>query len=380
MSHPRSLLAAAGVVLLGALLALAPVTGLVAGTQQSSPSATVEPADPGQSNTVAVRQTSDERFDARLESGRVFWQGQRLYVNGSSVVEAETRDVVANASTEERTFTLRVADGGAIEEFVREFVVDRDGDAVLNITDQRDDLVVLYDGEVVSIANGQGQLEGSSGAAVRRSSFEIASQSLSAEFEDDRVRRGETTTLTVESNRGEYQVKISAPTLGDRDLSAMFGEQVVTVNRQRDFVVVNASSMADLDLTIPRSIETGSYRLRIAARDSLARTSVRIEVPGGPTPTPRPTATPTATPTPTPTATPTATTRPDTPTPSATPTATATQTPTVETTADPETATPTAGGIAPTNTPTAESGPGFGVLAAVLAVAALVVLARRRGR
>jgi PGF-CTERM protein len=160
--------------------------------------------------------------------------------------------------------------------------------------------------------------------------------------------------------------------------------------------------------------DAGDYTAAVTSANDSASTSVTVESASTPTPTatptPTPTDTPTATPTPTATATPTATSIPtsgdeETPTATATPEPTSAENPTPTPTTEPTdtqvatdtqepTDTPTA---APTDTPTAaptptveftappatptptETGtPGFGLLVALVALAA-VVLVRRAG-
>ncbi|AXG09213.1 PGF-CTERM sorting domain-containing protein [Haloplanus rubicundus] len=99
------------------------------------------------------------------------------------------------------------------------------------------------------------------------------------------------------------------------------------------------------------NIEAGNRTVTVRVRGQVATASATATA----TVTAAPTTTPTATPEPTPTATPTAT-------PEPTPTATPEPTPT---------ATPTAG-------TTADEGPGFGVVAALLALLAVALLGRRR--
>lgn len=100
------------------------------------------------------------------------------------------------------------------------------------------------------------------------------------------------------------------------------------------------------------NIEAGNRTVTVRVRGQVATAA-----PTAPTATSTPTATPTPTPEPTPAATPTATPMPE-PTPTMTPEPTSTATPTAGTTAD--------------------DGPGFGVVAAVLAVLAVALLGRLR--
>lgn len=130
----------------------------------------------------------------------------------------------------------------------------------------------------------------------------------------------------------------------------------ITENDQQILVDIPDPTPGLYSVTVTGSnIEAGNRTVTVRARGQVATPT--------PTPTAEPTPTTTATPTPTSTAEPTPTATP-TPTPTAEPTPTATPTPT------------------PTSTPTATvtegGGPGFGVVAAALAVLALALLGRRR--
>jgi PGF-CTERM protein len=169
---------------------------------------------------------------------------------------------------------------------------------------------------------------------------------------------------------------------------------------------VRLNIQVDLETTAPLVRQQSQFEISARVVGSAGtetgptRFATIIVEPGEETPSETPTPTATATPTPTPTPTPT---RTATPTATATPTQTATPTPTESPTPSP-TASPTptqnpaggggdgggdgsgdgggddgdGGGVAPTNTPTFESGPGFTGAIALVSFAAVTFLALRR--
>jgi len=76
---------------------------------------------------TAVGAVAADEYDTELDSQATFWAGQRLYFNGSEIVAD-----VAGAPRDERTFQVRrVTTDNDVAGLVTEFVVDTDGEAVI---------------------------------------------------------------------------------------------------------------------------------------------------------------------------------------------------------------------------------------------------------
>ena len=299
-------------------------------------------------------------YDLALESGRTHWAGQRLYFDGSAVVTD-----VGTASRSERTFQVRrVASGNEVGPLVREFVVDADGEAVLDTAGLEGEFLVVYGGDPVYVQDGTGYTDSppdGTAVTVGNSAWDVAVQTISASWSDDRVTRSEVVDLQIDSNRGFFLVEVSADGLDFDDLEAIFDPHFYAIDHDAeaddDVIVLRAGNDVDLPAYFA-GIDDGEYVLSIEVTDADAATTADVRVGRvRTTTTTEPPATTTAPSEPT-----TTTVRPTT-----TP-APVTTTPTATTSA------PTTAGPETTATP---GQPGFGALTGVLALVAAVVLARR---
>lgn len=334
---------------------------------------------------TAVGAVAADEYDLDLDSLETFWAGQRLLFNGSDVVSN-----VADAPRDDRTFQVRrVTTDNEVAGLVTEFVVDSDGEAVIE-TDTLDGFyVVRYEGETVYVQDGTGYTENppdGTPVTVSNSRWEVAQQWLEATWPDDRIRRSEPIDLELSSNRVSYRVEISADGLDFDELEAMFDPADYADDHDAEaddeIIILDAGTETALEVDFS-DVDDGVYRILIEVADSTASATVQArvgrvtqETPGPTTepPTATPTPTPEPEPTPTPTVTVTATPAPQTPTespavtpsPAETATPTATQSPVVTTPQPPGTETETPGQ------------PGFGFAIGLLALLAVGVLALRR--
>ena len=351
----------AGVPFLVALLVLTLAFASVPSTatvDDYAPSASAVHEGPPVAPAVAP-----DDYDLAMESGRTHWAGQRLSFDGSDVVPN-----VGSASEGERTFQLRrVTDAGDVGPLVREFVVDSDGEAVVDTASLDGAFVVRYDGDPVYVQGGTGYTDSppdGTTVTVESSAWEVAVQTIAASWSDDRVSRNEDVDLQVESNRGAYLIEVSADGLDFDDLEAMFDPDdfAADYDAQADDDVIVLRAGGDVDLPVSfADVDDGAYTLSIEVTDADAATTADVRV--GRVRTTTTTEAPATTTTP---PRPTTTTVPPTTAPSPT---TTTGAPSATTSAA------TTAGPGTTATP---GQPGFGVLAGALALAAVVVLARRR--
>lgn len=291
-----------------------------------------------------------QAVDLPLDSGALLWAGQQTSFDGSAVVPD-----VGNASADERTFRVRTVVGGdRAGTLVREFVVDTDGDRLLDTAGLEGSYVILYQGQPIYVQDGVGYTSSppdGTTVSVENSRWEVARQTISAAWADDQVFRNQVVDLVVESNRATFLVTVSADGLGFDDLVTMFDAAAFAddydARADDDVLVLDLDGETALPVTFAE-VPNGEYVLRLAVTDSTARTTTRIRV-GRP---PQPTATAT------PALEVTATSGPSTPTES---------TPPSERTASPEPTVPTASPEPPRTTRpfgTATTSPGqsgFGV-------------------
>ena len=315
----------------------------------------------GMDGPTVAPSVDPDAYDLALESGRTHWAGQRLSFDGSAVVPE-----VGSASTGERTFQVRrVASGDDVGPLVREFVVDADGEAVVDTAGVDGELLVVYDGDPVYVQGGTGyadSLPDGTAVTVGNSAWDVAVQTLSASWSDDRVTRNEVVDLRIESNRGFFLVAVSADGLDFEDLEAIFDPHFYAIDHDAkaddDVIVLRAGNDVDVPAYFA-GIDDGEYTLSIEVVDADVATTADVRVGRiRPTTTAEPPAATTAPPEPTTT------------TVGLAPSPSPVTTPRTATTSGPTTA-----GPGTTATPGQS---GFGALTGTLAVVAGVVLARRR--
>ena len=328
---------------------------------------------------------SADDFDDRLVSGTTYWAGQELYFNCSRVVGN-----VSTASRSERTFQLRrVTTDNEVGGLVREFVVDTDGETVIDTARLDGFYLIHYRGDTVYVLDGRGYTDDppdETSVTVANSRWETAIQELSASWSDDVIYRDDPVDLELRSNRVTYQVELSAEGLDFDELEEMFSSRDFADDHDAeaddDGIILDASDETDLRVDFGE-VDNGLYTFTIEVRDATATATAearvgRVDEPD-PSPTPTTEPTPTASPRPEPTST-------ASPTPPGTtiepPPPTVTASPTVAPTMPPPSPSPTASPTSSptaTDTPTASPGqPGFGWTVTAIALLGLVSLARRR--
>lgn len=311
--------------------------------------------------------------DRPLDSGDLLWAGQSVSFNGSEVVTD-----IENASVPNRTFEIRKVTGGEVGSLVREFVIPADGGALLDTAGLEGRYVIRHQGQVVYVQDGVGYTSSppdGTDVDVETSDWEVARQTLSASWSEDRVFRNDVVDLEIDSNRAAFQLEVSADGLDFDDLVSMFDADDFADDHDRkaddDILRLDIQAPAALSVRFAE-LDNGRYELVLAVADADARTSTRIQVGRQREPTPTGTpdlaVTPTRTPSPTTAATPTV----SIPSPSP-PTSPATGTSPGVGSPDRSPATTLA------ESPTASPGQsGFGI--ALTVVALLVALLARRGR
>jgi len=138
--------------------------------------------------------------------------------------------------------------------------------------------------DTADLESGDYYLVGASSATAKGTTFEVAIQSLSTEFDEDSVQSDEEAEFDIDSNRGTYSLNVSANgDLDDEELEALFDddfdvtipddddEEIVTLNDVNDDTfVANFSNVEDLD--------TGEYEFTFESVDTSAEDTASIEV------------------------------------------------------------------------------------------------------
>lgn len=104
--------------------------------------------------------------------------------------------------------------------------------------------------------------------------FEVAVQTLDAEFDPDSVVEGDdaSSELVLDSNRLGYEVEVSSEDLSDSDLEDIFAS---ADSATEDGTVILSSGDTDANFS---GIDAGEYNFTIEATDTAAETNASIEV------------------------------------------------------------------------------------------------------
>ncbi|WP_136715643.1 DUF7827 domain-containing protein [Halorientalis salina] len=204
-------------------------------------------------------------FDANLTSSVVHWQGQDLYVQG-------------NAS--EVTYELHsVSDSGGqatVDEFVDTVTLDERASAVVDSSSlEPGEYVLLDDEDRVVRTNDRGVQTGtapqSDTDAVDEAAFRIAEQEFSVTPEQDTSAPGSSLDFDVDSNRGEYDVEITATDVSSGELREIFGGTETDDGTR----VSEVSDEIEADLT---DVDTGTYTFTFSVTDTDEDSTATITV------------------------------------------------------------------------------------------------------
>ncbi len=224
-------------------------------------------------NTVDFNFADLNAANAFAEDSSTFWRGQGVYFEGNN----------------SQTYQIRsVDDDGGVGTLVTEFQTNSNGVAIIN-TDQStiengQGYVITTTNRDIVVTNELGVQKGVDADQTNASdySWEVQKQTLSAEFNDNEVSNtGENTDTTVDfsSNRGSYDVTISADGLTSSDLRNIFsGENIVSWNDDQETVTVSgvsASGELDADFT---DVDADDYQFTFEGADTSASSTANVTV------------------------------------------------------------------------------------------------------
>ncbi|WP_255681873.1 BGTF surface domain-containing protein [Natrinema sp. SYSU A 869] len=196
--------------------------------------------------------SADHVFDTPNDLGEVsvVWAGQSVEVHGLD----ENSDIALREDLE---------DGDRLEE---ELSTDSNG-------------VVEFDTDSL---DGEYFLEGA-GADASSTTFEVATQELNVEFDEDEAENDEAVDIEFDSNRGTYAVNVSSDSLDADELAAIFNTEEndfdvdATVDDDEEIIQISnindGTFSADFD-----DVDTGSYDFDFQSTDTEAEANASIDV------------------------------------------------------------------------------------------------------
>jgi hypothetical protein len=110
--------------------------------------------------------------------------------------------------------------------------------------------------------------------------FEIAVQSLTANWSEDSVTQNDEEDLELESGRSDYIVEVSADSLDADDLEEIFqgADEFIASNEEDDSVYVRGGTDTEITSAFSDSIDSGNYEFDVEVSDTTASDSASIEV------------------------------------------------------------------------------------------------------
>ncbi|MFO7925244.1 BGTF surface domain-containing protein [Natronomonas sp.] len=138
--------------------------------------------------------------------------------------------------------------------------------------------------DTADLESGDYFLDGAGAGMEAGNSFEIASQSLSTDFDEDSVQSDEVADLEFNSNRGTYTLNVSADgDLDDGELEQLFadaGYTVTDVEADNDQVQIEKVNDGTVDANFSNvdDLDTGEYEFTFESVDTNAEDTASINV------------------------------------------------------------------------------------------------------
>jgi uncharacterized protein YegL len=213
--------------------------------------------------------------DATFASAQRRWQGQSLFLKDSGAANAtyELReaDATANGAVPGSSVTNITLDSSG------EAIVDRavtgtlDGEYVL--VDESGD-VLEFDSDGIAIDT----VDPSAEPQVASAAVDLSVQRLDAQLESPVVFQTPVNT-TFSSNRGAYNLTVSADSLSAQTLETVFNESFApTVNTGDGDITIQVTSQVQTESINFSSVARGDYTLEFDVEDSTANTSTSVTV------------------------------------------------------------------------------------------------------
>ncbi|WP_442905083.1 DUF7282 domain-containing protein [Haladaptatus sp. ZSTT2] len=215
--------------------------------------------------------------DETLESSNTYWQGQELFVSGSDL-----------GLSEDTTLQIRRVDSDSeVAGLVTEFTLDEDQAALIDTDNLDGEYVITSDSNTVHEVDSNGQLQagvtGSDTANVDAASWEVAVQTLTTETDEDdtEVLQESTAQIDVTSNRGSFQLDVTAEGLDSEDLEEIFNQgdnTFVSENEDDDEVTLQVSGDDEIFANFSEFDTVGDYTFDFEVNDTTASDSASVTV------------------------------------------------------------------------------------------------------
>jgi hypothetical protein len=259
---------------------------------------------------VAVAEPTTD-YDALLDSERTAWQGQTLYFDGAAVVEASAEPGLQRSSEIDRNFTVRaLRDDGTLGPAVETVTLDASGRTVIPTAGLDGRYVLVYDGSVVDVDDGDGSLAGD----VTTANHTACAWSVTADPDDVTAQFDDTTddgvVLLQRGTDTRFSGAVDLPTdtevtvrlSSDGSRPVLFSLQTELGPESRfderlDLAAVRPGTELDVSVSldgrtlvtttavvggemVPAATTSGTPRTATALADESARSPTRTTIPG----------------------------------------------------------------------------------------------------
>ncbi|MFC4358827.1 BGTF surface domain-containing protein [Halobium salinum] len=182
------------------------------------------------------------------------YAGQTLGVQNVDTIT----DITTDSTLEVRSYDASESTIGGLESTVE---VDSDGDVLIDTDDLESGTYVLT----------------TSRSGNEIVTFEVVEQSITAEFDDEEVQQGDSTTVDISSSvRNNYEVYVRADGLDDEELQDIFNRtSVEEIDGEDEVVISDAETPIDANFD---GISTGDYNFTFAVVDTTASDEASITV------------------------------------------------------------------------------------------------------
>lgn len=189
---------------------------------------------------ASVTAGGDEIVAESEIDGDLFWAGQHVLVTGlDSNEDVQLREDTGDSSS-----------------LVAELTTNDEGEVLVDTSDLEGDYFLQ-------------------GASANGNNFEVAEQSLDAEFDSESVDADGSTELLIDSQRGTYDVEVSAEDLDGEDLEGVFGAENVAEVHDDSVIIENADGAHNADFS---AVAAGDYNFTVDVTDSDAEDMAMISV------------------------------------------------------------------------------------------------------
>ncbi|MDS0295155.1 BGTF surface domain-containing protein [Halogeometricum luteum] len=217
----------------------------------------------GTSATFTIESSTTDSVDTEEFEFTANEAGNNDVIFQGETVQANTTDLAGDLTL--REVDERDSDGISSSSFVEQLSANENGYVEIDTDDLEGDYIIVGDGGV----NGENTLE-----------FEVAVQSLTANWSEDSVTQGDSEDLELESGRSDYIVEVSADGLDADELETLFGDSdaFVGTNDEDDSVYLDAGEQDEIPADFTDDIDAGDYEFDVEVTDTTASDTASIEV------------------------------------------------------------------------------------------------------